>query len=94
MYWQGEFIVVHFLLVSVRSNLSLVTHKTRLIRQGNFYIAINNYALAAQARCNARVYRPVNKVLFLVRYLLDVIHPLVNIYMAGAAAAYTAAIML
>lgn len=69
-------------------------HKTRLIGQGNLYIAIDNYALAAQSRCNARVHGPVNKVLFLIRDLLNVVHPFINVNMAGAATAYAAAVVL
>lgn len=69
-------------------------HKARLIGQGNLYIAIDNYALAAQPRCNARVYGPVYKVLFLVRNLLDVVHPFINVNMAGTATAYAAAVVL
>ncbi len=71
-----------------------MAHKAGLIWQGNFYIAVYYNALATQARCNARVYSPVNKVFFLVRYLLDVIHPFVHINMAGTATANPAAVML
>lgn len=74
--------------------MALVPHKCRLIRNGNFYIAIDDYTLAAQARCYTRVYSPVNKILFLVRYFLDVIHPFVYVNMAGAASANAAAIVL
>lgn len=69
-------------------------HKIGLIGQSYFNIAVNYYALAAQARVNAWVNRTVNKVLFLVRYFLYVVHTLVNIYMASAAAANAAAIVL
>ena len=69
-------------------------HKTRLIGQGNLYIAIDNYTLATQARCNTRVYGPVYKIFFFIRDLLDVIHPFINIYVAGTATANATAIML
>jgi len=71
-----------------------MTQKSVLIRQCYFNIAIDDYTLAAQARINARVYRPVNKIFFFVRYFLDVIHPLVYVHLAGTAAAYAAAIVL
>jgi hypothetical protein len=71
-----------------------MAHKAGLIWQGNFNIAVNNNALAAQARVDARVYSPVNKVFLFVRYLLDIVHPFVNINMAGTASANTAAIVL
>ena len=72
----------------------LVPHKCRLIRNGNFYIAIDDHTLAAQARCYPRVYCPVYKIFFLIRYFLDVIHPLVYVDMTGTASANAAAIML
>jgi len=72
----------------------LVPHKCRLIGNGNFYIAINDYTLTAQARCYPWVYCPVYKIFFLVRYFLDVIHSPVYINMAGTASANAAAIVL
>ncbi len=71
-----------------------MTQETCLIRQRHLDITIDNYTLATKARINARVNRPVDEILFLVRYFLDVIHPFVHINVAGAAAAYAAAVVL
>ena len=71
-----------------------MAQKLVLIGQSNFYIAIQYNWLAAQPRIDARVYRPVDKILFLVRNFLDIIHAFIDIYMAGAASANAAAIML
>jgi hypothetical protein len=69
-------------------------HKIRLIGQSYFNIAIYHHTLATQARVDARVNGPVNEVFFLVGYFLDIVHALVHINMAGAATAYTAAVVL
>ena len=53
-----------------------MAQEIRLIGQSNFNIAINDHTLATQSRIDARVYRTVNKILFFIRYFLDVIHPL------------------
>jgi len=72
----------------------LMTKELRLIRQGNLYIAINNYTLATQARVDPRVNGPVNKILFFIRYFLDIVHSFINVNMAGAASTNAATIML
>ena len=65
-----------------------------LVRQCDLYIAVEHNALAAQTRVDARINCPVDKILFFVRYFLDIIHTLIYIYVAGAASAYPAAIVL
>lgn len=71
-----------------------MTKELRLIRQGNLYIAINNYTLATQARVDPWVNGPVNKILLFIRYFLDAVHSFINVNMAGAASANAATIML
>jgi len=71
-----------------------MAHKSRLIGQCNFNIAINDHALATQSRVDARVNGTVDKIFFFIRYFLDVIHPLIYVDVAGAAAANAAAVML
>lgn len=68
--------------------------KLRLIGQGNFYITINHDALTAQARVNAWIYRPINKVFFFFGYFLQTVNSFINIYMAGTTATNATAIML
>jgi len=69
-------------------------HEVRLIRQSYFNITIYHDTLAAQSRGNSRVNRPVDKIFFLVRYFLHVVHAFVYIDVARAATAYAAAIVL
>ena len=71
-----------------------MTEKSVLVWQRYFNVPVDDHTLAAQARINARIDGPVDKILFFVRYFLDVIHPLVYINLAGTAAAYAAAIVL
>ena len=71
-----------------------MAHKLVLVGYGYFYVAINDNALAAQPGINMRVHGTVNKIFFLVRYFLDVVHAFVNINLAGAAPANAAAVML
>src|SRR5579872_4776776 len=71
-----------------------MTQKVGLVGKCHLDIAIYYNTLAAQARVDTRVNRPVDKILFLVRYLLDIIHPLVYIHLAGTASANAAAVML
>lgn len=66
-----------------------------LPRNGDHQILVAlHHALAGQAGGEARVYRPINKILFLVRNLGQVVHSRLYIYVAGAATAYPAAIVL
>ncbi len=66
----------------------------RLVGNSYLNIAINYNTLASQARVDLRADGAVNKVLFLVGYFLYVVHTLVYINVAGAAAAYPAAVVL
>ena len=68
--------------------------KIRLVWQCNFNVTIQYHTLATQAGINARVNRSIYKILFFLRYLLDVIHTLIYINMAGTAPANSAAIVL
>lgn len=71
-----------------------MAQKIRLIGEGNFNIAVDDHTLASQPRIDARVYGPVDKIFFLIGYLLDIVHSLVYINLASAASAYTTAIVL
>lgn len=71
-----------------------MAHKVGLVGYGYFDIAINNNTLAGQARCDFGADGTVDKVFFLIRYFLYVIHTFGYIYLAGAATAYAAAIVL
>lgn len=69
-------------------------HKVGLVWYCYFNIAIYHYTLATKPRVYFRADGTVYKILLLVRYFLYAVHPAVNIYLAGTAAAHTAAIML
>jgi len=71
-----------------------MTQELILIGHSNLDIAVEHYALTAEARIDARINSPVDKILFLVGYFLDVIHPPVYVNVAGAASANPAAVVL
>ena len=71
------------------NNAPLIGHGDRYF--GGF---IQDNALAAQAAFEAWVERPVNEILFLVGYFLDVFFPLLYVHVAGGAGADAATVVV